>query len=179
MICAGIDYSTTSPCICIFKKDGTINPIDCNFSFFALDKWRPRWSALQNVNCYKLPKDLKLIDKYIFLADWTIEALRWHNGRVEKVIIEDYSYSSTGRVFNIAENVGILKFKLKQNGFRYETVPPTVIKKFATGKGNSNKEAMLEAWKAEPDNFELVQENGNPATDIVDSYYLCKYGVTQ
>ena len=179
MICAGIDYSTTSPCICIFKKDGTINPIDCNFSFFALDKWRPRWSALQNVNCYKLPKDLKLIDKYIFLADWTIEALRWHNGRVEKVIIEDYSYSSTGRVFNIAENVGILKFKLKQNGFRYETVPPTVIKKFATGKGNSNKEAMLEAWKAEPDNFELVQEKGNPATDIVDSYYLCKYGVTQ
>jgi|TARA_B110000263_G_scaffold75624_1_gene66103 Holliday junction resolvasome RuvABC endonuclease subunit len=179
LICAGIDYSTTSPCICIFKKDGTINPIDCNFSFFALDKWRPRWSALQNVNCYKLPKDLKLIDKYIFLADWTIEALRWHNGRVEKVIIEDYSYSSTGRVFNIAENVGILKFKLKQNGFRYETVPPTVIKKFATGKGNSNKEAMLEAWKAEPDNFELVQENGNPATDIVDSYYLCKYGVTQ
>jgi Holliday junction resolvasome RuvABC endonuclease subunit len=179
LICAGIDYSTTSPCICIFKKDGTINPIDCNFSFFALDKWRPRWSALQNVNCYKLPKDLKLIDKYIFLADWTIEALRWHNGRVEKVILEDYSYGSTGRVFNIAENVGILKFKLKQNGFRYETVPPTVIKKFATGKGNSNKEAMLEAWKAEPDNFELVQENGNPATDIVDSYYLCKYGVTQ
>ena len=179
MICAGIDYSTTSPCICIFKKDGTINPIDCNFSFFALDKWRPRWATLQNVNCYKLPKDLKLIDKYIFLADWTVEALRWHNGRVEKVILEDYSYGSTGRVFNIAENVGILKLKLKQNGFRYETVPPTVIKKFATGKGNSNKEAMLESWKAEPDNFELVQENGNPATDIVDSYYLCKYGVTQ
>ena len=149
------------------------------FSFFALDKWRPRWATLQNVNCYKLPKDLKLIDKYIFLADWTIEALRWHNGRVEKVILEDYSYGSTGRVFNIAENVGILKLKLKQNGFRYETVPPTVIKKFATGKGNSNKEAMLESWKAEPDNFELVQENGNPATDIVDSYYLCKYGVTQ
>ena len=179
MICAGIDYSTTSPCICIFKKDGTINPIDCNFSFFALDKWRPRWSALQNVNCYKLPKDLKLIDKYIFLADWTIEALRWHNGRVEKVILEDYSYGSTGRVFHIAENVGILKLKLKQNGFRYETVPPTVIKKFATGKGNSNKEAMLEAWKAESNNFELVQETGNPATDIIDSYFLCKYGVTQ
>ena len=71
------------------------------------------------------------------------------------------------------------KLKLKQNGFRYETIPPTVIKKFATGKGNSNKEAMLEAWNAEPDTFELVQENGNPATDIVDSYFLCKYGATQ
>ena len=69
MICAGIDYSTTSPCICVFKKDGTINPIDCNFSFFALDKWRPRWSALQNVNVYKFPKDLKSIDRYQFLAE--------------------------------------------------------------------------------------------------------------
>lgn len=179
MICAGIDYSTTSPCICVFKKDGTINPIDCNFSFFALDKWRPRWSTLQNVNVYKFPKDLKSIDRYQFLAEWTIEQIRWYDGRVKKVILEDYSFGSTGRVFHIAENVGILKLKLKQNGFRYETIPPTVIKKFATGKGNSNKEAMLEAWNAEPNTFELVQENGNPATDIVDSYFLCKYGATQ
>ena len=178
MICAGIDYSTTSPCVCVYKN-GICSPNNCTYYFFALDKWRHRWSALQNVNCYKLPKDLKDIDKFKFLAEWTIDTLRWHNGRVEKVILEDYSYGSTGRVFHIAENVGILKLKLKQNGFRYETIPPTVIKKFATGKGNSNKEAMLEAWKAAPDTFELVQEKGNPATDIVDSYFLCKYGITQ
>ena len=178
MICAGIDYSTTSPCVCVYKN-GICSPNNCTYYFFALDKWRHRWSALQNVNCYKLPKDLTFIDKYNFLAEWTIDTLRWHNGRVEKVILEDYSYGSTGRVFHIAENVGILKLKLKLNGFRYETVPPTVIKKFATGKGNSNKDAMLEAWKAEPDTFELVQEKGNPATDIVDSYFLCKYGITQ
>ena len=72
-----------------------------------------------------------------------------------------------------------MKLKLLENGFRYETVPPTVIKKFATGKGNSNKEAMLEAWKKEPGTFDLIQESGNPASDIVDSYFLCKYGVTQ
>ena len=60
-----------------------------------------------------------------------------------------------------------------------EIVQPTVIKKYATGKGNSNKEAMLEAWKTEPGTFDLVQETGNPASDIVDSYFLCKYGVNQ
>lgn len=178
MVCAGIDYSTSSPCICIYK-DGIFNPNNCTFNFFALDKWRPGWSSLQNVTCYKLPKDLKGIDKFKFLAEWTIDTLRWYSGRVEKVILEDYSYGSTGRVFHIAENVGILKLKLMENGFRYETVPPTVIKKFATGKGNSNKEAMLESWKAEPETFELVQEKGNPASDIVDSYFLCKYGITQ
>ena len=178
MICAGIDYSTTSPCVCVYKN-GICSPNNCTYYFFALDKLRPRWSALQNVNCYKLPKYLKDIDKFKILAEWTIDTLRWHNGRVEKVILEDYSYGSTGRVFHIAENVGILKLKLMENSFRYETVPPTVLKKFATGKGNSNKEVMLEAWKAEPDTFELVQEKGNPATDIVDSYFLCKYGITQ
>ena len=179
MICAGIDYSTTSPSICVYKKDGTISPSNCSFSFFALDKWRPRWATLQNVSVYKFPKEIKDIDRYQFLADWTIEQLRWYTGRVQKVILEDYSFGSTGRVFHIAENVGILKFFLKKNGFRYETIARTVVKKFATGKGNSNKEAMLEAWKTEPETFELIQDNGNPATDIVDSYFLCKYGVTQ
>ena len=44
---------------------------------------------------------------------------------------------------------------------------------------NSKKDAMLEAWKAETDTFEFVQEKGNPATDIVDSYSLCKFGISQ
>ena len=179
MVCAGIDYSTLSPCICVFKKDGTITPSNCTFSFFALDKWRLRWSALQNVNAYKFPKELKDIDRYDYLAEWTVEQLRWYTGRVEKAILEDYSFGSTGRVFHIAENAGILKHVLKANKFQYETIAPTSIKKFATGKGNSNKEAMLEAWKNEPGTFDLVQETGNPAGDIVDSYFLCKYGVTQ
>lgn len=179
MICAGIDYSTTSPSICVFKDDGTINPSNCVYHCFAIDKWRDGWSSIQNVNCYKLPKELRDLSKFKFLAEWTIEAIRWFDNRVQKVILEDYSFGSTGRVFHIAENVGVLKLKLLENGFRYETVPPTVIKKFATGKGNSNKEAMLEAWKKEPGTFDLIQESGNPASDIVDSYFLCKYGVTQ
>ena len=119
------------------------------------------------------------MERYTGLANWVIECIRWFNGRVSEIYLEDYAFAATGRVFHIAENVGILKYTLKKNGFRYEIVQPTVIKKYATGKGNSNKEAMLEAWKAEPGTFELVQENGNPSTDIVDSYFLCKYGVTQ
>ncbi len=179
MICAGIDYSMNSPAVCIYKEDGVLNPSNCSYHFFGLDKWRPRWSTLQNVNCYKFPKELKDLDKYMFLAEWTIEAIRHYNYRASKVVLEDYSFGSTGRVFHIAENVGILKYTLKMNGFRYEIVQPTVLKKYATGKGNSNKEAMLEAWKTEPGTFDLVQETGNPASDIVDSYFLCKYGVNQ
>ena len=62
--------------------------------------------------------------------------------------IEDYSYGSTGRVFHIAENLGLLKYKLKMEcGWDYTLLPPSVIKKFATDKGNANKELMLEAFE--------------------------------
>ena len=88
--------------------------------------------------------------------------------------MEDYAYAATGRVFHIAENAGILKYKLKN--FKTQTIPPTVIKKFATGKGNASKEDMLDAWKKEDGTFELIQETGNPASDIIDSYFICKYG---
>ena len=64
------------------------------------------------------------------------------------------------------------------------SVPPTVIKKFATGKGNSNKEKMYEAFTAEVltplDLKERLTPKAksikNPVSDIVDSYFICKYG---
>ena len=176
MIISGIDYSISSPSICI-HKNGSFNPSNCTFSFFALDKWRHRWSSLENVNCFKLPSDLEGVKKYIYRAEWTVDNLIWWNGRVETVFLEDYAYAATGRVFHIAENAGILKYKLSK--FKTHTIPPTVIKKFATGKGNASKHDMLDAWKNEPGTFDLVQETGNPASDIIDSYFICKYGYEQ
>ena len=121
--------------------------------------------------------DLQGLEKYTYLSDWAFDHLIWYNGRVEKIFLEDYAYAATGRVFHIAENAGILKYKLSK--FKTELIPPTVIKKFATGKGNASKEDMLEAWKNENGSFELLQETGNPASDIIDSYFICKYGKEQ
>jgi hypothetical protein len=95
--------------------------------------------------------------------------------------IEDYSFGSKGRVFHIAENCGLLKHKIWEFGFKQHVVAPTVIKKFATGKGNADKEKMVEAFIAETklDLQKLLFPNkklGSPVTDIVDSYYIAKYG---
>ena len=101
------------------------------------------------------------------------------------VHLQEISYSRVNHpdeVFNIGENTGILKQKLRSSGFRYTTIPPTVIKKEATGKGNANKELMYETFLAEtnvdlqsqltPNSTKIV----NPVSDIVDSYYICKTG---
>ena len=66
----------------------------------------------------------------------------------------------------------------------YKKIPPTVLKKFATGKGNSNKEAMYSQFLKE-ENVDLLGLLGlnlpksgkidSPISDIVDSFFLCRY----
>ncbi len=93
--------------------------------------------------------------------------------------IEDYSYGSTGRVFHIAENLGLLKYKFKMEcGWDYTLLPPSVIKKFATDKGNANKELMLDAFEKDTGtNLAQVFDttSKSPVSDVADAYFICKY----
>ena len=67
-----------------------------------------------------------------------------HN--VDLVVIEGYSFGSQGRsVFDIAELGGCMRFLLYRLGIPFVDVPPSTLKKYATGKGNSNKDAMIAA----------------------------------
>ena len=78
--------------------------------------------------------------------------------------------------------MGVLKYRLQIEKFKYVTIPPTVVKKCATGKGNANKELMYERFLTEshvdlqsrlsPKSIKI----SNPISDIVDSYYICKTG---
>ena len=52
---------------------------------------------------------------------------------------------------------------------------------FASGKGNAKKEMMYESFISDggrnlQDEFEIKSEKvGNPVSDIVDSFYICKF----
>ena len=177
---AGIDYSLTSPAVCVGKLvDGMLKFENCKFHFIKKNRSH---ESFGNFRAYDYPKYSDEIERYVRLAEWAIECIRWFNGRAKHVYLEDYAFAATGRVFNIGENTGILKQKLRSSGFRYTTIPPTVIKKKATGKGNANKELMYETFLAEtnvdlqsrltPKSTKIV----NPVSDIVDSYYICKTG---
>ena len=89
---------------------------------------------------------------------------------------------SRGRVFEIAENTGLLKHRLWHAGFNIVLVPPTVNKRFATGKGNAQKDAMYEAF-VQQTGVKLAKlyqpkgkKIGNPVSDLVDSFFLCQGG---
>lgn len=62
------------------------------------------------------------------------------------VVIEGYSFGSKGRsVFDVAELGGCVRFLLHRLGIPWVDVPPSTLKKYATGKGNSPKDAMIAA----------------------------------
>lgn len=69
-----------------------------------------------------------------------------------------------------AELHGVLKIFCEENKIEYRAFSASEIKKFATGKGNANKEAMVKAAAAKYG----YQGNDDNEADAMHIYYLTK-----
>ena len=153
MVITGIDYSLRSPAICTHM--GTEwNYSNCIFHFLSDRK------KYSDVFCKRFfGKSFESfntdLERYDSISSWAVDICSGS----DQIGIENYAYNATGRVFNIAENTGVLK-------------------KFGSGKGNASKDLMYESFLKETGVnliYELnMKQLGNPATDIVDAYYICK-----
>ena len=177
MIIAGIDYSLTSPAICVHEGDEWKYE---NCSFYYLVQKEKNASAQHPFHPTLYPSYDSDIDRFNNLSNWSLDVLRLH--QVTKCFIEGYAFGAVGRVFQIAENAGLLKYRAWVENIALDVYPPTVIKKLATGKGNANKEMMYDAFLAENsvdirNRVGILNKNQwNPVSDIVDSYYIAKLG---
>lgn len=173
----GIDYSLTSPAACAFAGD-YFSIIDCRFFYLSSVKKSLKQNERFHGTLY--PEYSNALQRYNNISNWVLKIVEEYN--IERVYIEDYAFAAVGKVFHIAENTGILKYRLwKEYGIEAITIPPTVIKKAATGKGNANKEAMQQAFVKETginlkEYLQLTDSQWNPSSDIIDSYYICKFG---
>lgn len=178
---AGIDYSMTCPAICHYVS-GDIDSLD-SYAFQYLTTKPKDISSIEMLNYGKIkgivnPKIENAQERYEYIADQFVDFINEY--KINTVYIEDYSYGSTGRAYAIAENAGLLKYKLYKMGVELNLVPPTVVKKFASGRGNSNKNQMYEAFVKETGkdfNISDKKDIGNPYSDIIDSYFICRYGI--
>ena len=191
----GIDYSLSSPGVCVNTSDGEFKYEDCTFYFLTntkkydatfKEKIAFGTSAVEYIGTQHKPYTSEP-ERYSQIADWVIDIIKsqsqlmigklWEKKPI--IQIEDYSYGSTGRVFHIAENLGLLKYKLKMEcGWDYTLLPPSVVKKFATDKGNANKELMLDAFEKDTGtNLAKVFDttSKSPVSDVADAYFICKY----
>jgi Holliday junction resolvasome RuvABC endonuclease subunit len=175
----GIDYSLNSPAICIAGDDFDFDK--CSFHFLTSKK-KHIGKFGKNIFGYEI-KDYKTpIERFTNISTWALDIIHKHKTDTAKVFIEGYSFGSKGQaVFQIAENCGILKYRLQLSpSILYDTVVPSVIKKFASGKGNADKQLMYDSFNkhTKQDLLKMFDMGklSNPVTDIVDSYYIAKVG---
>lgn len=68
--------------------------------------------------------------------------------RPDLVVMEGYSYASANQAHQVGELGGVIRLALHEAGVPFVVVAPAALKKYATGKGNANKAAMLQAaWQ--------------------------------
>ena len=172
----GIDYSLTSPAVCV-NHNGDL------FFYYLTNKKKYLGKMADNIMGFEHKEYNTPIERFTQISTWAINQFNRldYNLKKIKIFIEGYSYGSKGQgIFQIAENCGILKYRLEQLKLPYETVVPSVVKKGATGKGNADKDMMYEAFLKET-KIDLkkifdTEKVGNPVSDIVDSYYIQKVG---
>lgn len=175
MVVAGVDYSLTSPAICVHSGEEW-SYSNCKFYYMVQNE--KKITEAENYHCSVYPEWSEDCERFNNLAEWSLH--RISSAGCSRVAIEGYAFGAVGRVFQIAENAGLLKYKLWENGIEYTVPAPTEIKKFATGKGNANKDLMLEAYKEETgvdirEKLDIIK-GYNPISDIVDAYYIAKFG---
>jgi crossover junction endodeoxyribonuclease RuvC len=98
------------------------------------------------------------------------------------ITIEGFSYGSKGKGVSFQYGLGwIIRHMLIERGYIYTEVPPTSVKKFATGKGNTKKDEMVlpifRKWGFEhaSDNVRDAFVLAQIAKGIYDSSNLTEY----
>lgn len=85
-------------------------------------------------------------------------------------VIEGYSLASKiGHTYLVTLGT-MVRYSLQQRGIDFIEVAPSTLKKFVTGKGNSQKDemrlAVYKTWKFE-----------NDSLDVIDAFGLAQFGV--
>lgn len=114
-------------------------------------------------------------DNFISILNIIENVLNAYNADYVTVCQEGISYGSSIRtrsVFDLAGLNFLLRCRMIQYGADVIVGTPAEIKKFATGKGNANKELMTSYFCAIKPDFELPKID-----DIADAYFMAQYAI--
>lgn len=173
MIVAGIDYSMTSPAICIYDTKKPLKFENCQFFFYTgKAKFNQSFGSVHGFIHQEWSCDEERYDQ---ISEWAIQILK--KAKVKKVCLEGFAMGAKGRITSIAENTGLLKHKIWKAGIEFVVAAPTSVKKSFSGKGNAKKEDMYQALldKGLETDLEKVlacKASDSPLADVVDSFAM-------
>lgn len=145
MIILGIDPSLSSTGICLIAEDGEV------IESMAV---QPDCKGSERLAVFR--RELRII-----VAKYCTCGIR--------SFIEGYAFGANNQREALGELGGVLRLELYDSNIPIVVVQPTALKKFATGKGNSDKIAMGVA---------LMKEFGleYPTSDQTDAHWLAVFG---
>jgi len=174
MFICGIDYSISSPAVVKAELNDDLDIVSIDYMSFS--------STLKNCKLderlhHNAKKNFRNdMDRFYFLKN-KVEGFIYGGDIPEYIAIEGYAMGANGKVFNIAEATMLTKSMIYDKGTPLRIYTPSAIKKFATGKGNANKEAMFKQFNNDSHPFldlSHLQDLKNPQEDIIDSYFIMK-----
>lgn len=173
----GIDYSITSPAMVIWNTEDINNEIKLeDLKFYTITQ---KELNLKNVE-YMILTDLDwchTFDRYDQISNFFIDIIK--KFKMKSVAMEGYSFASNrSLIYNIAENTGLLKYKIFKNNIKYNGYSPKEVKKFATGNGNANKDMMINKFneKFNINAYEYFNcKKINPISDFVDAFWVLEF----
>lgn len=176
MIIAGIDYSYTSPAICVYdtSKELTFE----NLKLYNINDKKKLRGNYGNIYITNFPEYNSPEERYRNICHWASGIL--FTNKVEEACIEGYSFgASSGLVFNIAENASLIKQFMSVKNIPFDTPTPSQVKKNFTGKGNSKKDAMVAKFEEIFPHIKIneilgIKEMAKPIDDIVDSFAVLR-----
>lgn len=84
------------------------------------------------------------LDRMDYILNQIVNQVGTENRKELLVVLEDFSFASKGAsLFQIAGLGYIVRHWLWKNSVAFCLVPPTLLKKYVTGAGNSDKSVML------------------------------------
>jgi crossover junction endodeoxyribonuclease RuvC len=97
------------------------------------------------INSQRFSNKLRGMERLIFIRNKVAEVLNDYNWRhgIKAVGIEGYARGAMNRREEAGELGGTLRILLFENKIQYIDIAPSQIKKFATGKGNAQKDHVL------------------------------------
>lgn len=75
------------------------------------------------------------------IRDWIV----YVGQDADVVVLEGYAFARPNQAHQLGELGGVVRLALHDRRIPYVEVPPALLKRFATGKGNATKDAVLAA----------------------------------
>ena len=180
-VVAGIDLSLSCPAICVVPVN-TSNDITLPLSacqIYYLTDTRSRVIETPNIHGELMGSWSNETQRYESIADWAVAVVM--RNTVVAIHLEAHALTTRNPLsfIKLVENAALLKYLLYKAAIPVMTIPPSVIKKFATGHGNAKKDQMVGRFEAEQGvnlrqlfGLKSTVKTTSPLHDIVDSYYI-------